>query len=236
METVNLKDITSAAQVTLEDKVLMALADGKTRLANLEQLRALVGASPPSSGQAISDVLDAFFGNTTWRGSGTALTAVQIRDLLSSLSGQERLAATAIRDLPTGGGGGVTTGDFSLSAGVVTARGEYIGASAPTISTPSTGVYLLTIPANTRIVSFTITGNNTTLNGSAEFVLQVNNNANDIQRSYTVAQYIANTGASANKFSLGTNETETFPAANVTQLLFPGMNGYGSSGFRLVLA
>jgi hypothetical protein len=123
-----------------------------------------------------------------------------------------------------------------LSAGVVTARGEYIGASAPTISTPSTGVYLLTIPANTRIVSFTITGNNTTLNGSAEFVLQVNNNANDIQRSYTVAQYIANTGASANKFSLGTNETETFPAANVTQLLFPGMNGYGSSGFRLVLA
>jgi hypothetical protein len=215
--------------------VLLALADGKTRLANLEQLRALVGASPPSSGQAISDVLDAFLGNTTWRASGAPQTAAEIRDLLSSLSGQERLAATAIRDLPTGGGG-VTTGDFSLSAGVVTARGEYIGASAPTISTPSTGVYLLTIPANTRIVSFTITGNNTTLNGSAEFVLQVNNNANDIQRSYTVAQYIANTGASANKFSLGTNETETFPAANVTQLLFPGMNGYGSSGFRLVLA
>jgi hypothetical protein len=102
METVNLKDITSAAQVTLEDKVLLALADGKTRLANLEQLRALVGASPPSSGQAISDVLDAFLGNTTWRASGAPQTAAEIRDSLSSLSGQTRLAATAIRDLQAG--------------------------------------------------------------------------------------------------------------------------------------
>lgn len=144
--------------------------------------------------------------------------------------------AQAIAALAAGGGGGVSTGDFDLTSGDVTVTGEYIGTTAPTITNPSAGVYLLTVPAGTRVVSYTIFGNNNTLNGSAEFVVQIDNSANGIQRSYTVAQYIANTGAAADKFSIGTNESETFPSADVTQLLFPGMNGYGSTGYRIVLA
>jgi hypothetical protein len=130
--------------------------------------------------------------------------------------------------------GGV--GSFSLTSGVLTARGEYFGATAPTLSTSAAGNYVLTVPAGTRVISFTVFGNNAVLNGSNEFVLRIDNTANAIQRSYTVSQYVANTGAAADKFSLGTNETETFPTTNVTQLLFPGMNGYGTTGFRLVLA
>jgi hypothetical protein len=128
------------------------------------------------------------------------------------------------------------TGAFILANGVVTVKGEFIGETAPTISTSSAGDYEMTVPAGTRVLSFTIYGNNTVLNGANEFVLRIDNTANEIQRSYTVSQYVANTGAAADKFSLGTNETETFPTVNVTQLIFPGMNGYGSTGFRLVLA
>jgi hypothetical protein len=128
------------------------------------------------------------------------------------------------------------TGAFILANGVVTVKGEFIGETAPTISTSAAGDYELTVPAGTRVLSFTIYGNSTVLNGANEFVLRIDNTANAIQRSYTVAQYIVNTGAAADKFSIGTNETETFPTANVTQLIFPGMNGYGSTGFRLVLS
>lgn len=134
------------------------------------------------------------------------------------------------------GGGGATTGDFSLTSGTVTAKGEYIGASAPTISNPASGEYVITVPADTRLISLTMFGNNTTLNGSNEFVVRIDNSANGVQRSYICGQYVASTGASANEFSLGTLQTETFPSLDVSQYLFPNMSGYGASGFRVVFA
>lgn len=135
-----------------------------------------------------------------------------------------------------GDGGGVSGDDFDLTSGAVTVKGEYIGTSAPVLTNPSAGVYLLTVPVGTRVISYSLFGNNTVLNGSNEFLVQINNNANGIQRSYGAVQYIGNTGARADVFTIGTSETISFPSTNVTQLLFPGMNGYGSTGFRIVLS
>jgi hypothetical protein len=133
-------------------------------------------------------------------------------------------------------GGGASTGQFDLTIGSVTAKGEYIGANAPTVTTGAAGVYAVTIPANTRLISLTISGDNTTLNGANEFVVQMDNSANGLQRSYSCAQYVVSTGASVNPTAIGTNQTETFPSANVSQYLFPGMNGYGATGFRIVIS
>lgn len=168
---------------------------------------------------------------------GADQTAVEIRDLLQTLEGAARLDASAIQNLPAGGS---STGDFELSAvaGAFTVVGEYVGANPPTMAEPvSVGNYIIVVPAGTRVISYTVESpsNNATLTASNELVLQIDNSANAIRRSYGVSQYQA-AGASHDKFGLGTAETESFPSTDVTQLLFPGMNGFGSAGFRLVLA
>lgn len=135
---------------------------------------------------------------------------------------------------PTGGGG-TGTSDFNTLVGGVTFTGELAGAGAVTITNPAAGEYLVVVPSGVRLLWLNAFANNSNLNGSNEFILRVDHSADAVNRRYTVQQFARTNGARSNVFSIGTNETQTI-TSNVTQILFPGMNGYGSSGFDLALS
>lgn len=120
----------------------------------------------------------------------------------------------------------------SLTSGTVTAEVARTGGSATTISTPASGEYTLTVQSGAHLMKATIYGNNTTLNGSSEMLLRINNNANSRERRVTVQIYDASTGALVDQHATGTNHTQTV-ASNVTLLTIPGLNGFGAAGFYI---
>lgn len=122
----------------------------------------------------------------------------------------------------------------ALTQGTVTARVTRFGGSATTISTPSAGVYDLDLKSGSDTERVRVFGNNTTLNGSNEFILTIDNSANSIDREFSVQVYQVNTGALVDQQATGTNHTQT-TSGNVTTITFPGMNGFGATGFFITL-
>ena len=123
----------------------------------------------------------------------------------------------------------------SLTSGTVTAAVRRFGGSAVSISNPGSGEYTLTVPSGADLMGAQVFGNNTTLNGSNEFLIRVDNSANSRDRRVTAQVYDASTGSLVNQFSTSTNHTQTV-SANVSLLTFPGMNLFGVSGFYIILS
>ena len=138
-----------------------------------------------------------------------------------------------ITSASSGSAAGTITKD-SLVQGTVTAQVRRLSGSATTISTPASGEYTLTVAASAEIVNATVFGNSTTLNGSNEFLLRISNAANNVDRWVNVQMYDQSTGALVDPHANGVNWTQTI-SGNVTLLTFPGMNLFGTSGFRLVI-
>lgn len=122
----------------------------------------------------------------------------------------------------------------SLVQGTVTAQVRRFAGTATTISTPASGEYTLTMQASSELINATVFGNSTTLNGSNEFLLRISNAANNVDRWVNVQMYDQSTGALVDPHANGVNWTQTI-SGNVTLLTFPGMNLFGTSGFRLVI-
>lgn len=122
----------------------------------------------------------------------------------------------------------------SLVQGTVTAQVRRLSGSATTISTPASGEYTLTVASGAELVNATVFGNSTTLNGSNEFLLRISYDANNADRWVNVQMYDQNTGALVDPHANGVNWTQTI-SGNVTLLTFPGMNLFGTTGFRLVI-
>ena len=122
----------------------------------------------------------------------------------------------------------------SLVQGTVTAQVRRLSGSATSISTPGSGEYTLTIATSSELVNAMVFGNSTTLNGSNEFILRISNAANNVDRWVSVQMYDVNTGALVDPHANGVNWTQTI-SGNVTLLTFPGMNLFGTTGFRLVI-
>lgn len=120
----------------------------------------------------------------------------------------------------------------SLTSGTVTAKVVRSGGSATTISNPATGEYTLTVQSGAHLQSASIYGNNTTLNGSNEMLIRINNSANSRDRRVSVQLYDANNGALVDSFAYGVNHTQTV-SSNVTLLTIPGLNNFGSAGFYI---
>lgn len=120
----------------------------------------------------------------------------------------------------------------SLTSGTVTAKVVRSGGSATTISNPAAGEYTLTVQTNGHLQSASIYGNNTTLNGSNEMLVRINNSANSRDRRVSVQIYDASNGALVDAFSYGVNHTQAV-TSNVTLLTIPGLNGFGSAGFYI---
>lgn len=141
--------------------------------------------------------------------------------------------AQAIAALETGGGGGSKATD-SLTSGSVTAQVKRFGGSATVLSNPAAGNYDLEIQSGADVERMTVHGDNGDLNGSNEFVLIVDNSANSEDRTFQIQLYQANTGALVDAQATGTNWTQT-TSGNITTITFPGMNGFGATGFDIEL-
>lgn len=122
----------------------------------------------------------------------------------------------------------------SLTQGTVTASVVRSGGSATAISTPASGEYTLTVQSGAHLVRASIYGNNTTLNGSSEMMVRIDNSANSRDRRVMVQIYDASNGAMVDQFATGTNHEQDI-SSNVTTLTIPGLNGFGSAGFYIEL-
>lgn len=132
-----------------------------------------------------------------------------------------------------GGGAGSKATD-SLTSGSVTAVLKRFGGSATTISNPGAGEYDLDIKSGADIERIRVHGDNGDLNGSNEFILTIDNSANSEDRTFSVQIYQTNTGALVDQQATATVHTQT-TSGNVTTLTFPGMNGFGATGFDIEL-
>lgn len=139
--------------------------------------------------------------------------------------------AQAIAALAAGGSSKSTD---SLTSGSVTARISRVGGTATTITNPSAGTYDLDIKSGADIERITVHGDNGDLDGSNQFILTIDNSANSAARTWMVQIYQTNTGALVDQQATATNHTQTV-SGNVTTLTFPGMNGFGATGFDIEL-
>lgn len=129
---------------------------------------------------------------------------------------------------------GVSVSHDALTQGAVTVSSFRLGGTATTISTPAAGEYNLVVQSGAFMQTARIFGNNTVLNGSNELIVRVNNSANSLDRTFSVQLYDANNGALVDQQVTATNHTQTV-SGNITVLTFPGMNGFGATGFYIEL-
>lgn len=132
------------------------------------------------------------------------------------------------------GGGGSSAAEDALTSGTVTARVYRNGGTATTVSSPASGEYDLSIKSGSAFRGADVFGNNTTLNGSNEFVLRVDNSANSADRRVLIQVYDRNTGALIDQQATSTNHNATI-AGNITTITFPGMNLFGATGFDIIV-
>ena len=127
----------------------------------------------------------------------------------------------------------ITSG--TLTSGAVSVQYSVFGTSVPTLTyMGSPGIYKLTMSANTNVRSIVFTANNTVLSGINDFTFIVDNAANSIDQWFNVQMYDVATGAFIDQHSVGTNHTQLC-TSNVTTIVFPGMNLFDATGFRIVL-
>lgn len=133
-----------------------------------------------------------------------------------------------------GGGGGSSAGEDNLTSGTVTAKAYRNGGTATTISNPASGEYNLVIQSGSAFRGADVFGNSTTLNGSNEFVLRLDNGANSQDRRVLIQVYDRLTGALVDQQTTSTNHNATI-SSNVTTVTFPGMNLFGTTGFDIIV-
>lgn len=118
----------------------------------------------------------------------------------------------------------------SLSSGAVTVESDRFGGTATVLSNPGAGIYTLTGQTNSYVANATIFGNNTTLNGSNEMVINFDNSANSQDRRFIVQLYNATSDGLVDQQVTGTNHVQSV-TGNVTTITIPGLNGFGATGF-----
>jgi hypothetical protein len=146
------------------------------------------------------------------------------------VTGTGTLASPYIISASGGGGSGAPFQRDSLAVGSLWVTLLRSGGSTTTITNPSSGRYRLAMSAGSSFVSCTVFGNNTTLNGSNEIEIELDNSANGYRQRLTVQVYDANNGALINQFLTGTNHVQTV-TGNITKVTLPGMNGFGGTGY-----
>ncbi|MDE2848216.1 MAG: hypothetical protein OXO51_16055 [Gemmatimonadota bacterium] len=110
----------------------------------LAQLIVTIFGNLPSGHNAFTDALLAKL-NGIAAGAQPDLTGPEIVTLLSALSGAARLPATAIRDLPAGGGASISVSDEGTALTAALASMDFRGAGV-TVTEGSEGVLTVTIP------------------------------------------------------------------------------------------
>jgi hypothetical protein len=130
------------------------------------------------------------------------------------------------------GTAGISSG--TLTSGAVTVVYSLFGTGTPTISEPTQGTFEFDMPANTNIRSIVVTGNNTELAPSLGFTFVFDNAANSSDYWLTPLLYAISNNELIDQHATSTNHTQTV-SSNKSTLVFPGMNLFGATGFRIVI-
>jgi len=133
-----------------------------------------------------------------------------------------------------GGGGGATVSYDALTSGTVTAAVTRLGGTSTSITNPASGEYNITIPSGADIKAVQVYGNNSTLNGASEFILRLNNSANSRDVRAIIQLIDNNSNALVDQQATATVHTLVV-SGNISTFTFPGMNGFGSSGFYILI-
>lgn len=129
------------------------------------------------------------------------------------------------------GGGTSHAQDTSTVAGV-THTSDRDGGTATVLTNPAAGEYTLTVQSGAYLKASTVFGDNTTLNGSNEMILRIDNSANTENRRFIVQLYDANNNALVDQQLTATVHTQAV-AGNITTLTIPGLNGFGATGYYI---
>lgn len=168
--------------------------------------------------------------------SGVADGAANLGTFTGSTITDNRTIKQALQELETAveAAGGTSAAGDNLNSGTVTARVLRNGGTATTISNPASGEYDLDIKSGAFFRGADVFGNSTTLNGSNEFVLRIDNSANSVNVWPNIQMYDVTTGALVDMFASSVNPTISI-ALTVTTITFPGMNLFGATGFQIVI-
>lgn len=130
-------------------------------------------------------------------------------------------------------GGGEVQYDSGTSGNFVW-LGARMAGTATTLANTATGEYTFTVQSGADQLRITIDGDNTILNGSNELIIKINNTANSRDRRFSVQLLDDNNGALVDQQATGTAHTQTV-SGNITTITLPGMNGFGATGYRVIL-
>jgi hypothetical protein len=133
------------------------------------------------------------------------------------------------------GSAGASSDHDSLSNGNFSAEIDRLGGTAVILTNPATGEYTLTAQAESFVSAITINGDNTILDGSNELTINFDNSALSEDRRFIIQIFDANTGSPADLFGAGGILPSVSVTANVTTITFPGLNGFGGTGYYIEL-
>ena len=161
-------------------------------------------------------------------------TATEIRDLLQTLTTTNRLDASAIKNLPTGGGGGgASVGYDDLTSGGATVAISRVGAdTASTFSGDGANGY--DISAGAHVTEIDFEGDSSTSNASGELVIRFNNSAQGRPRKFVLQIVDKGSNQDADKEIRGHILQEVI-VGNVTTLTIPNISGNYPNGFTAKL-
>lgn len=133
----------------------------------------------------------------------------------------------------SGGGGGGSIVDTTIALADDSLEVSYIGASPPTFTSGSPGNFAIGVPSGTRLTGFDWIGNNVSLSGTNKIL--VITWADGVRRYFAPGFLNLGTNQIADHLALGVVPSLVPGGAGVLTCTFPNMNGFGASGFRMIV-
>jgi hypothetical protein len=133
-----------------------------------------------------------------------------------------------------GGGGSVTEIRDSLNSSGLIVYVRRLGGTVSSISSSGAGTYTVTIASGSIVLGIDVVGDNTDVDGSGALNLIVNNNLNSRPLYFSTTFLNRGTNQIIDHFAAGLTPGVTASTNTITYAI-PNVNGFGASGYRLIL-